>query len=153
VRFFSLTGFGVGAGLEYPLAGNDYISLSPYLDGSLGWAGSGLNSHSSNQTRYAVGCEMLFLPRGYVSIVGEWVPMHRIRYLQSQNGLRTFEGKGWETGVRIVFPRSLLSPVHFLGMEIDWEKVAFEFRFTRVRDRYTGAHMDSRRMGIGLLLP
>jgi hypothetical protein len=153
VRFFSLAGFGLGAAAQYRAAGNSYVSLSPFLDGSVGWTGTGLKSHSSNQTRFALGCEMMFLPRGYVSFFGGWLPMHRIRYLVNQEGLRTFEGRGWEAGIRIIMPRSLLNPVRFLGMEIDWEKVPIEFRFSRVRDRYTGMHLDSRQMGIGLLLP
>jgi hypothetical protein len=153
VRFFSLAGFGLGAALQYRLAGNGYISLSPFLDGSVGWTGTGLNSHSSNQTRYALGCEILFLPRGYLSLFAEWLPLNRIRYLQDADRLRTFDGKGWEAGLRVVLPRSMLSPIRVLGMEIDWEKIPFEFRFSRIRDRYTGLHLDSRQMGIGLLLP
>jgi len=69
--------------------------------------------------------------------------------LEKENGLRTFDGKGWEAGVRMLVPRTILNSFKLFGLEIDLEKIPIEFRFSRIHDAYTGLDLDVRRIGIG----
>jgi len=153
VKLFSLAGTGAEAMLQYTLGANRYVSYLPYAGAAVGWFATGLNSYSSNAYRGSIGFELTVLPRGYLSLFSEWLFLYRIHYMHRLEGLRTFDGTGWETGLRWILSRSLLTKVHLFGLEIDWEKIQFEFRFGRVRDSYTGVHLDNRRMGVGFLLP
>ena len=148
-KLFSHGGFGIETTPKWQMHENDYFSLLPYGTVAVGWYATGLKSYSSRMVRCSIGCEMMVLPRGYLSFFSEWVPIGQIRYLEKENGLRTFDGKGWEAGVRMLVPRTILNSFKLFGLEIDLEKIPIEFRFSRIHDAYTGLDLDVRRIGIG----
>ncbi len=149
VKLYSHTGFGIETTPKWQIHKNDYFSLLPYGTVAAGWYATGLKSYSSRMVQCSIGCEIMVLPRGYLSFFSEWVPIGQIRYLEKENGLRTFDGKGWEAGVRMLIPRTVLNNFKFLGLEIDLERFPIEFRFSRMHDAYTGLDLDVRRIGIG----
>jgi len=129
-----------------------YFTLYPQGGVRSCWFAKGLKDYSSTQYSTRFGCDLVIMPRGYVSFRGSWVPDYRVRYSEKGGELRTFMGEGWELGVRLVIPHGVLNTFRFLGMEFDFQRIPFEFHFSRIRDEYSGTVMRMQRFGIAYLL-
>jgi hypothetical protein len=153
-RIFILSQFGMGVELSgrFRMLKNIYFAMHPRISVSSSWYSTGLSKYTSMLTSVSVGCDWSFLPSGHVTLQTNWIPMYRIRYAELEGDLRTFQGEGWEMGIRLIIPHKILKPFRFLGFEFDFERIPIEFSAAFIEDEYTGTLMKIRRLSIGYLL-
>lgn len=144
---YSLTGIGFELSSKIRLVENMYFSLNPYIRAGIGWMATGLNSYTSKSIDCSLGCELVVLPRGYLTVFSEWIPLSRIHYIQKGSGLRTFDGRGWDSGFRMILPRNVLNGFSLFGSKINLERIPIEFHFSSLRDEFTGYRIDIRKIG------
>jgi hypothetical protein len=145
---------GVGAGFSscFCLMNTLYFGLYPKASMETSWFSTGLKSYTSNMMDVRVGMRLTFLPGGFLSLHAEYIPSYRIRYARDNGELRTFQGRGWNWGVRWVIPERILPTFTLLGMKIDFRRIALRFNFSRIKDSYTGTQMKIRGLGISYML-
>ncbi len=153
-RFLLLSQAGVGCEVlsKLRLIRNLYFSLYPYVGALFSSFSRGLENYTSVSYSMYVGGDLVIMPRGYVTFKGSWIPTYNIRYSETDGGLRTFQGRGWEVGVRVIIPRTILNNFKFLGMEFDFQRMPLEIYFGDIRDQYSGTLMKMRRVSIEYLL-
>ena len=153
-RFLLLSQVGVGCGIlsKLRLIRNLYFSLYPHTGVLFSSFSKGLENYTSISYSFHVGGDVVIMPRGYVTFKGSWIPVYNIRYAQINGELRTFQGKGWEVGVRLIIPHTILNTFRLLGMEFDFQRLPLEFYFSNIRDQYSGTLMKVRRVSVEYLL-
>jgi hypothetical protein len=153
-RFFIVSQMGVGVELasRFRLLRNTYCSLHPGASLTTSWFATGLREYTSHLYSFKVGLDWEIMPGGNVTVKTNWIPSHKIRYSEKDGSLRTFQGKGWEFGVRLIIPNKILKPFHLFGREVDFARIPIEFNVTQIEDEYTGTTMNVRRLSIGYLL-
>ena len=92
------------------------------------------------------------MPGGFITFYGFWTPLYNIRYSVQEGGLRTFEGEGWDAGIRILLSSGIVKSVHLLGMEMDLSRIPFEFHVGSIKDQYSGVIMNVHRFCVGYIL-
>ena len=147
--FHSQMGIGGGFGADFSLFQNRFFSLNPHLSGEMAWRSEGLQNYANVTTSWRTGLELIVMPSGCVTLQASYLPDHRIRYATADNRLRTFEGRGWEAGIRLVFPHHFLKPVTLLGMPIDFQRLPIEYHFGELEDRHTGTRIKHVRFSLG----
>ncbi|MBN2103097.1 hypothetical protein JW835_03555 [bacterium] len=149
--FNSNVGLGGGLMIRWRLYENLYFALHPA--GRLGvcWYATGLERFSSLRYETFTGCDFIINPKGYVSSNIRWVPVYRFHYTLKDDGFRVFEGRGWEWGIKIVIPRTIMTPFKMLGIEMDFERMPIEYTYSRIKDDYTGVTMPTQEIGISFL--
>jgi hypothetical protein len=152
-RLLLLTQIGLGAEIvpKIRILQNAFITLTPWSRGRQCWYSTGLDQYASTMTEAAFGCDCAVMPGGNVVLSGAWVPMHRIRYGLREGGLRTLKGRGFEAGIRLTMPKSILANVKFFGSDIDFQRVPLTIVFGRIKDEYTGIHLDYRKFTLEYL--
>ena len=148
----SQIGIGFEISSRLKIIKNDYFSLYPQGGVMSSWYSTGLRDYSSTFNSAKLGCDLIFMPSGSLMIRGSWIPVYRIRYALKDGELRTFQGEGWEIGVRVVIPHKIINTFRIFNLEIDFQRIPFEFHFSRIRDEYTGTLMEVRRITIGFLI-
>jgi hypothetical protein len=153
-RFSFLSQIGMGGEFtaKFLLHRNLYFALSPVASVSGGWFSTGLKNYSSFTNTVKIGAQLAVMPRGSLILQGAWIPEYRIRYAVAGNVLRTFEGRGWEFGFRLILPKDMMKPIKILGFDIDFRRIPFEFHVSQVRDEYTGVKMKMHRFSVGYQL-
>ena len=107
---------------------------------------------NTTQSLYA-GAEFSVMPGGNLTLYGFWTPVYNIKYSIKDGGLRTIEGEGWEAGIRIVLPSQAVNTIRLSKkIEINLQRIPFEFHINSITDRYSGAVINIRRFSIGYLL-
>lgn len=149
---FSHGGIGAEASSKFRMLQTLYFSLYPYVGTTVGWYATGLKSYSSKAYDCSLGCELVVLPKGYFTLFSEWIPIFRIHYLEKENGLITFDGKGWDAGVRVILPSNVINRIKFLGLTINLERIQLEFHFSRFHDAYTDNGLDVRKIILNYFL-
>jgi len=152
-RLLLLSQIGLGAELtpRFRVLRNSFVAWSVWGRGKQCWYSTGLENYASSLTETAIGCEFAVMPGGSLTVSGAWIPMQRIRYGLLAGGLRTLEGSGFETGVRVTLPRSLLSTIRVLGFDIDFQRIPLGVEFGRIKDGYSGIRLDFRKFFIEYL--
>ena len=152
-RLLLISKIGLGAELTPRLRvlRNSFVAWTVLGRGKLGWYSTGLKNYASTLTEAAIGCEFAVMPGGSLTVSGAWIPIQRIRYGLLAGGLRTFEGSGFETGVRLTLPRSLISTIRVLGFEIDFQRIPVGVEFGRVKDGYSDIRLDYRKFYVEYL--
>lgn len=152
-RFLLLSQIGVGieGGPRFRLIRNLFFSLYPKASVSSMWFSTGLKNYSTNLFSWKAGVELAFNPRENIIIAWNWMPEYRIRYALQGGDLRTFKGKGWEAGIRIKIPETMIPPFSVAGMEIDLRRIPIEFTVSEIIDEYTNVTMKMRSIGVVFL--
>jgi hypothetical protein len=152
-RLLLLSQIGLGAELTPRLRvfRNSFVSWTVWGRGKQCWYSTGLENYASTLTEAALGCDFSVMPGGSVTVSGAWIPAQRTRYGLLSGGLRTLDGSGFETGVRLTLPRSLISTIRVLGVEIDFQRIPLGAEFGRIKDAYSGVRLDFRRFYIEYL--
>jgi hypothetical protein len=152
-RLLLLSQVGLGAELtpRVRLVRNTFVALTAWGRGKQCWYSTGLENYASTMTEAAIGCECAVMPGGNLSVSGAWIPVQRIRYGLLGGGLRTLEGSGFEAGVRVTMPRSLLSTIRVFGFDLDFQRIPVGVEFGRIKDGYSGIRLDTRRFNIEYL--
>jgi hypothetical protein len=152
-RLLLLSQVGLGAELtpRVRLVRNAFVALTAWGRGKQCWYSTGLENYASTMTEAAIGCEFAVMPGGSLAVSGAWIPVQRIRYGLLGGGLRTLDGSGFETGVRLTVPRSLLSAIRVFGFDLDFQRIPMGVEFGRIKDGYSGIRLDYRRFNIEYL--
>jgi hypothetical protein len=152
-RLLLLSKIGLGAELapRFRVLRNSFVAWTVWGRGKQCWYSTGLENYASTLIEAAVGCEFAVMPGGSLTVSGAWIPLQKIRYGLLAGGLRTFEGSGFEAGVRLTLPRSLLSTIRVLGYEVDFQRIPLGVEFGRVKDGYSGIRLDYRKFYIEYL--
>jgi len=148
---YSQPGVGAEGAIQGQLLKTLYIAFEPFARARIAWIATGIQSYSARSWDCTIGGEWIVLPRGYVACFGGWIPVARVHYSEKDNTIRTLTGHGSEFGVRCILPRSIFRGVTLFGRSLDFERIPFEVRFTRLHDTYTGTKIDIRTLGIGYL--
>ena len=148
----SQVGLGLEMSTRFRALKTLYFSFYPFGNISSSWFSLGLKNYSTTSYSAQVGCEFEMMPRGFVTLRGGWIPAYHIRYSEKSGGLRTFEGDGWELGLRLIISHTILRTFNLFGLEIDFERIPFEFHLSHIKDQFTGTLMKMRRFGISFLL-
>ena len=152
VLLHSSVGMGGGLGLDFRLCQNGYFGLRPGASFTAAWSSAGLRDYSGLTATWRVGCDLVIQPQGYVTLKAAYLPSLRVRYATTDGELRTFRGKGWEVGARVVFSNELLKPFTLLGARVDLSRMPIEIHVGEVKDDYTGTRMKQTRLSIGYIL-
>ena len=153
-RFFILSNVGMGfeVSSRYKLLKNYYFSLYPRFGITSSWYSSGLQHYTSNLYSVSIGCDFVIMPGANITLRTCLIPTHKIRYAEKGGELRTYQGNGWEIGVRVIIPNKILKTLHIFGREVDFERIPIEFNMRYIEDEYTGTLMKVRQLSIGYLL-
>jgi len=153
-RFFVLSHIGVGCEVQsrIRLLKTLYFSFYPRGGVESAWLSTGLKNYTSTYSTARLGGDFVVMPRGFITLQTSWIPAYRARYSEKRGDLLTFGGEGWEFGIRCVIPKSILNTFRFLDMEVDFQRIPFEFNFGYVKDKYTATRMRIHRFTIGYLL-
>lgn len=138
-KFFLLLNSGVGYEFrtKVKLYENLYFSFYPAGEISSFWLSTGIKKFSSTMNTASLGGNFEIMPRRYLSFSGRWIPAYQIRYLKKNGDLKTFNGKGWQFGIKFVFSHNIIRRFNFCGVNIDLEKIPFKFTYSRIVDQYT----------------
>ena len=149
-RFFILSHFGLGfeASTRMRLFNTVYFSIYPRVAGESIWFSTGIRRYSNHLYSLRIGGDCTINPNKSITLIGSWIPAYRIRYEKKGDNLCTFMGKGWEFGVRLIIPESMIETFRFLGVEIDFRRIPLEFRFAKIQDSYTGTTVEMRYFSI-----
>jgi hypothetical protein len=152
-RLLLLSRIGLGAELMPRLRflRNKFAALAAWGRGKQCYYSTGLQNYASTLSEVAVGCDCAVMPGGNLTFSGAWIPIQRVRYGLQTGGLRTLEGSGFEIGVRLILPRTLLSSIRLFGAEIDFQRIPMGMEFGRTKDDYTGTRLDYRKFYIEYL--
>jgi hypothetical protein len=152
-RMLLLSQIGLGAELipRVRLMRNAFVAITAWGRGKQCWYSTGLENYASTMTEAAIGCEFAVMPGGSLAVSGAWIPLQRVRYGLLGGGLRTLDGSGFETGVRLTIPRSLLSTIRVLGFDLDFQRIPISIGFGRIKDGYSGIRLDFRRFTVEYL--
>jgi hypothetical protein len=152
-RLLLLSQIGLGAEItpRIRLFRNPFIALMPWGRVKQCWYSTGLQNDTGTLMEAALGCDFSTMPGGNIVLFGAWIPMHRVRYGLRNDGPHTLEGRGFEAGILLTMPKSILANVKFLGMDIDFQRIPVGIVFGRIKDDHTGIHMDYRRFTIEYL--
>jgi hypothetical protein len=152
-RLLLLSQIGMGAELtpRVRILQNTYLSVDPWLRGRQCWYSTSLKQYSGTLSEIALGADAVVMPGGHLVLSGAWLPVNRIRYGLRGGGLRTLRGTGWEAGVTVTIPRSLLSVVRIMGVNVDFQKIPLSVVFGRVEDDLTDIRLDYRKFSVEYL--
>ncbi len=145
----SQVGIGIDIGMRFRLLQNRFFSLYPFGQTGICWYATGIERYSSMLHHILVGCDYSVMPKGYVTLRGGWIPFYRVRYSEKGNSPRTYLGKGWEMGVQLIIPQTLLRSFHLLGIEFDFQRMPISYHISRIQDQYTGTVMKIQGIDIG----
>jgi hypothetical protein len=145
----SQIGMGMDVGIRFRLLQNRFFSLYPLGQTGMCWYATGIEKYSSLLHHVLIGCDYSIMPKGYITIRGGWIPLYRVRYSEKEKRPRTYLGKGWEMGVQLIIPQTVLKSFRFLGIEINFQRMPISYRISRIQDQYTGTVMKIQGMGIG----
>ena len=148
---FSNTGMGMEWSTGFRVHQNAYFALIPRIRADIGWFSTGLEEFDSRQNSLFLGADISLMPNGFVVLRGGYVPSFRIRYQLREGGIRTYEGNGYEWGLRFYIPRTVINLFNLAGLELDMQKIPFEFSVFASKDSYTGTVMHSRRLTVSYL--
>lgn len=146
-ELFSIqSNIGVGAQLtaQYDLYENKYIALQPECSGSVSWFSFGLAQYNSSAFHFAAGLKVAIMPKKYIVFDGHFIPASHIHYETNERELLTFEGYGWDFGIQIIIPQSIIPSFDFLGLNIETQRLPFRFSIKQIHDSYTGTDMKVR---------
>lgn len=144
-------GIGGELGVRLHLYENMVFSLQPIGIMNACWFASGLQRYSSMRYQTYAGTDFIVNPKGYISANMEWIPIYKFHYASTDDEFRTFEGSGWEWGVKVIIPRSILNPFKILGIEMDMERMPIEYKYSRITDNYTEVVMHTQVICISFL--
>jgi hypothetical protein len=147
----SRVGLGGQLNIRWRLYENVFFAFHPTANSQICWYGPGLQRFASLRSQIHVGLDFIVNPKGYISSTVRWVPAYRFHYAIKDDGIRTFEGEGWEWGLRIVIPRHILTPFTVAGLPVDFERMPIEFVTSRIKDDFTGVTMPVQTIGISFL--
>ncbi|HHS14452.1 MAG TPA: hypothetical protein ENN03_11900 [bacterium] len=152
-RFLLLTqiGLGIEAGPRFRLIKNLFFSLYPRASVKSMWFSTGLKNYSTNLFSWKAGMELAFNPKENICIAWNWIPEYRIRYALQGGELRTFKGRGWQAGIRIRIPETMIPPFTIAGMGIDFRRIPIEFTISEIVDEYTDVIMRMRSISVAFL--
>lgn len=152
-RLLLLSQIGMGAELtpRIRILQNTFLAVDPWVRGRQCWYSTSLKHYSGTISEIAAGTDIVVMPGGHLILSGAWLPVNRIRYGLRGGGLRTLQGDGWEAGVTVTIPRSLLSVVRVAGVNVDFQKMPLSVVFGRVQDDLTDIRLDYRRFSIEVL--
>jgi len=146
-ELFSLqSNIGVGIQLTavYDLYENKYIALQPECSGSVSWFSFGLAQYNSSAFHFSTGFELAIMPKKYIILEGHFIPASHIHYQTNKKELLTFKGYGWDFGIQIIIPQSIIPSFDFLGLHIETQRLPFSFNIQHIRDSYTKTDMEVR---------
>ena len=149
--FNSNIGLGGGLTVRWRLYENLFFALHPTASLNICWYATGLERYSSIRYETFTGCDLIINPKGYISSNIRWIPGYRFHYSVKDDGFHIFEGTGWEWGIKLVIPRTIMTPFHMLGIEMDFERMPIEYTYSRIKDDYTGVIMPTQKIGISFL--
>lgn len=151
----ALINSNIGIGGEFSarihLYENVFFALQPLGTINACWFATGLEKYTSIQYQAYTGVDFIVNPKGYLSADIEWIPVYRLHYALKDDGFRTFEGSGWEWGLKVIVPRNILNPFKLFGIEIDMERMPFEYKYSRITDSYTDVVMHTQEICISFL--
>jgi hypothetical protein len=152
-RLLLLSQIGMGAELtpKVRILQNTYVAVDPWARGRECWYSTSLKHYSGTLSEIAIGADAVVMPGGHLVLSGAWLPVNRIRYGLRGGGLRTLQGTGWEAGVTVTIPRSLLSVVRIMGVNVDFQKIPLCIVFGRVKDDLTEIQLDYRKFSVEYL--
>ncbi|MDM7925181.1 MAG: hypothetical protein QUS35_04095 [bacterium] len=152
-RLLLLSQIGMGAELtpRVRILQNTFLAVDPWVRGRQCWYSTSLKHYSGTISEIAAGTDVVVMPGGHLVLSGAWLPVNRIRYGLRGGGLRTLQGAGWEAGVTVTLPRSLLSVIRVAGVNVDFQRMPIGFVFGRVDDGLTDIRLDYRRFSIEYL--
>jgi len=151
IYLFSNVGMGMEWSTGFLVHKNAYFAFIPRIRADIGWFSTGLEEFDSRQNSLFLGADISLMPRGYVVLRAGYVPSFRIRYQLREGGTRTYEGEGYEWGMRFFIPRTVINLFNLAGLEFDFQKIPFEFSVFSSKDSYTGTVMHSRRLTVSYL--
>jgi hypothetical protein len=153
-RLLILSQIGIGYEISSRLKiiENQFFGMYPQGGVMSSWFSTGLKDYSSTCFSANLGCDLVIMPNSNLIIRGSWIPVYRIRYALKNGELRTFQGEGWEIGLRILISHKIINTFRILNLEIDLQRIPLEFHLSRIRDEYTGTLMEVKRMSIGFLI-
>jgi hypothetical protein len=152
-RLLLLSQIGMGAELtpKVRILQNTFLAIDPWARGRQCWYSTSLKQYSGTLSEIAVGCDAVVMPGGHVTLTGAWLPLDRIRYSLKEGGLRTLKGTGWEAGFTVTIPRSLLSVVRIMGVNVDFQRIPIGVTFGRIEDDLTDIRLDYRKFSVEYL--
>ena len=148
--FFIQSNVGLGGKIsaKVRLFKNDYFALYPRMEGSSSWYSYGLAQYNSTAYYLMTGFELAVMPKGHIVLKGNYVPVYRIHYQNLEDRLRTVEGFGWEFGVQLTIPQSIIAPFNIFGLNIELQRIPLGFSIRKIHDQYTDVDMEMRRFSI-----
>ncbi|MBN2029354.1 hypothetical protein JW824_03830 [bacterium] len=151
VSLLSQVGLGAEITSRIRLLRNLYFSICPYGSFESSWYSTGLQDYTNTMMAGRLGGEVFLMPKGFVSFKMCWIPRYHVRYIEKEGGLRTFLGKGWEYGIRIIISNAVIKVFRLFGVDIDFQRIPFEFHFSEIKDQYSGTLLRMRCVSVGYL--
>ncbi len=151
VSLLSQVGLGAEITSRIRFLRNHYFSIWPYGSFKSNWYSTGLQDYTNTLIVTRIGCEVFLMPKGFISFKMGWIPRYHVRYIEKGGGLRTFLGEGWEYGIRIIISNAVIKVFRLLGVDIDFQRIPFEFHFNEIKDQYSGTLLKMRQMSVGYL--
>lgn len=143
----------IGLGLEFTLRlkllDGYYFSLFPTGSSQIHWFSTGLKDYTSLLYSAKIGADWVFNPGKHLVLNASWIPSYRVHYNEIFNHLQTYKGDGWEWGIQITVPNSIIPVFRLFNTEIDFHRIPIDFHISRVQDEYTGTIMKMRNFRIG----
>jgi hypothetical protein len=151
IVFLTNIGIGLELGPRVRIVENRYFALSPWVRTRYGWASTGIGHRTSRLAEAATGLDVAMLPTGNLVFTAGWIPLHRIEYGLLSGGPAVVNGWGYEAGVRICFPRTLMGTPAMLGGGFDYRRIPITFTAGSLKDRNTGKRLLFQKIGIEYL--
>jgi hypothetical protein len=153
-RLLILSQIGIGYEISSRLKFIENLFFGLYPQGGVmsSWFSTGLKDYSSTCFSANLGCDLVIMPSSNLTIRGSWIPVFRVRYALKNGELRTFQGEGWEIGLRVLISHKIINTFRIFNLEVDLQRIPLEFHLSRIRDEYTGTLMQVKRMSVSFLI-
>jgi len=120
---------------------NTYMAVSPVGSGSLIWIAEGLNHYANRMYEIRLGMELAIMPGEFLTFQGHYIPFYRFHYESKTRGVHTYDGRGWDAGIRIVLPQTIVPTFTLFGLEVNMQRLPLDIHFGQVYDGETDVHI------------
>ncbi|NQT25460.1 hypothetical protein HQ585_08895 [candidate division KSB1 bacterium] len=147
----SRVGLGGEFSAHWRMMRNRFISVYPNGRFQISKFSTGIGPYATLQYDGYLGASCEIMPQSLIIISGGWIPIYHVRYQSLQGNARRFSASGWEVGVRLLIPKSIIKPFTFLGLKIDLQRFPIEYQHRQVLDSFSDLSLQTRSFGIGFL--
>jgi len=149
VKLLMLPGVGLDLCGKIHLISNKIFTLSPRFGITGSCAATSVAETQSILYFYYIGSELSFMPGGYLTLIGDYIPEYNMPYQTETFKVLTFKGSGYRYGIRYFFSQRFMPAWKIGKLKVDMRRVPIEFFIEIVKDDYTGTTIKTRKISLG----